>query len=337
VKQPTKTRNGLEYYVNGILHGDRVVLAQAITLIESTLSSDQQVASQLIEKIIPASGKSIRIGITGAPGVGKSTFIEAFGKYITGIGKKTAVLTIDPSSQRTKGSILGDKTRMAELAVNPNAFIRPSSSGDALGGVGHKTREAILLCEASGFEVILIETVGVGQSEVVVKNMTDFFLLLMLPGSGDELQGIKKGIMEMADLIVVTKADGETLAKARQSQAEFQQAINLLQDHDASDIPKVLTVSALEGNGIPAVFDTVAEFIATTMMNGAFDRNRSHQNVSYMHEYFHHLLKGDLVNSSYVEKVKELETEVINRKLSPEAAGKKLFQLFTEYIQTKSS
>ncbi|MEQ8425385.1 MAG: methylmalonyl Co-A mutase-associated GTPase MeaB, partial [Cyclobacteriaceae bacterium] len=214
-------------YIKGILAQDRVVLSRAITLVESQLTSDQFLAEDLIQTLLPKTGNAIRIGITGIPGVGKSTFIESFGKYLTAIGKKLAVLAIDPSSQRTKGSILGDKTRMEELSKDDNAFIRPTSAANALGGVSDRTREAILLCEAAGFDVIIVETVGVGQSEIAVRSMVDFFLLLLIGGAGDELQGIKKGIMEMADGVVITKADGDNTKRAQQAQTDYQHALHL--------------------------------------------------------------------------------------------------------------
>jgi LAO/AO transport system kinase len=322
VKQATKSRKSQEYYVDGILQGNRVVLAQAITLVESSLPSDQDLASQVLEKTIQKSGNSIRIGITGSPGVGKSTFIEAFGKFLTGLGKKVAVLTVDPTSQKTKGSILGDKTRMPQLATNPDAFIRPSSAGETLGGVANNTREAILLSEAAGFDIIIVETVGVGQSEVAVRNMTDFFLLLMLPGSGDELQGIKKGIMEMADLLVITKADGENLPRAKRSQAEFQQAVHTLYDKGGAWIPKVLTASALLSKGLDEIHDSMSKFVSTKKQSGDFARNRALQDIAHMHDHFQQRLKDEINNSSFLQG-----------KFTGEA-GKKLLGYFQEYIQT---
>ena len=217
----------LDEYCQGILDGDRTILSRAITMIESSNPDHLALAQEIIERCLPHSGNSLRIGITGVPGVGKSTFIEAFGKMLTGMGHKVAVLAIDPSSERTKGSILGDKTRMEQLSVDPDAFIRPSPSGSTLGGVARKTRETIVLCEAAGFDVILMETVGVGQSETVVKSMVDFFLLLMLAGAGDELQGIKRGIMEMADGLVINKADGDNKPKAVAAQAQYRAALKL--------------------------------------------------------------------------------------------------------------
>jgi LAO/AO transport system kinase len=243
-------------FVKQLLLGNRVALGRAITLIESKKLSDQKLADKLLEKILPHTGNSLRIGITGAPGVGKSTFIETFGKQLTSLGKKVAVLAVDPSSAKTKGSILGDRTRMEELSKDERAFIRPTSSGNFLGGVADKTRETILLCETAGYEIIIVETVGVGQSETAVRNMVDFFLLLQLAGAGDELQGIKKGIMEMADAIVITKADGENEKKAKQAQIEFQHALHLFQPTSFWN-PKVLTSSAIEKKGIDEVWKVI--------------------------------------------------------------------------------
>src|SRR6478609_11290562 len=264
MKSSPKTRLPLNDYVKGILKGDRFILGRAITVIESDLPADQMLAEKIMAKILPKAGNSIRIGITGVPGVGKSTFIEAFGKYLTGRNKKVAVLAIDPSSQKTKGSILGDKTRMDQLAVDPLAFIRPSATRLTLGGVASKTQETILLCEAAGFEVIIVETVGVGQSEVAVKNMVDFFLLLMLAGAGDELQGIKKGIMEMTDAMVITKADGDNVDHATRAQAEYQHALHLFPASSSGWEPRVVTASALKGKGIDAVWKMITEYQSLT-------------------------------------------------------------------------
>lgn len=234
-----KQRLTTEEYANGIASGDRVILAKAISLAESSLPEDQKQSTELLARLNLKTVDTIRIGITGVPGVGKSTFIEAFGKHITSLNKKIAVLTIDPSSQLTKGSILGDKTRMDELSKNPLAFIRPSASGNTLGGTTGRTRECIILCEAAGYEVIVVETVGVGQSETGVKNLVDFFLLLMLAGAGDELQGIKKGIMEMADAMVITKADGDNVKRAKEAQADYQHALHLFSDSASGWKPEV--------------------------------------------------------------------------------------------------
>lgn len=329
-------RKGLEYYVDGILRGDRIVLAQAITLIESTLPSDQELSFRLIEKIIDQTGRSVRIGITGSPGVGKSTFIETFGMFITSLEKKLAVLTIDPSSQVTKGSILGDKTRMEELAKNKNAFIRPSSSADALGGVAHKTRETILLCEAAGFDTILVETVGVGQSEVAVKNMTDFFLLLMLAGSGDELQGIKKGIMEMADAVVITKADGENLSRANEAKAEFQHALHLLYHGDSQWTPKVLTSSAMSNQGIQETWNVIQQFIEHSKASGSFTQTRKNQNVSHLHEHFQFLLRQELEEAESLHDIRRtLEEKVGNTIVSANHAAKLLLDAYRAYLRNR--
>jgi LAO/AO transport system kinase len=318
--------------VDGILKSDRITLAKAITLVESSLPSDQQIANNLLDAIIPFSGKSVRIGITGVPGVGKSTFIEALGKHLTGQHKKIAVLTIDPTSQLTQGSILGDKTRMEELARNNLAFIRPSPAGEKLGGVTHKTREVILLCEAAGFEVIIVETVGVGQSEVAVKNMVDYFLLLMLAGAGDELQGIKKGITEMADAIVITKADGENIAHARRAQADFQQAVHL---SDASHATKVLTCSALTGTGIDSVWNTIEKTISERKQSGDFDENRKAQKKSWFNEYFHQLLSLDLTRRKNInEQRADLLKDIDNESISLESAARKLLDLYHQSIRT---
>mgnify|MGYP001821501507 FL=1 len=255
-----KKRLKASEYIEGVLKGDRVVLSRAITVIESNLSSDKRLAKEIIQAILPHSGNSIRIGITGVPGVGKSTFIEAFGKLLIRLGHKVAILSIDPSSQRTKGSILGDKTRMEELANKPEAYIRPSASGDTLGGVANKTGEAMLLCEAAGFDVVLIETVGVGQSETAVHGMTDFFLLLMLSGAGDELQGIKKGIMEMADMIVINKADGDNVRQSELASRQYENALHLFPPSDSGWTPVAGTASALKNIGITEVWEKIQDF-----------------------------------------------------------------------------
>lgn len=338
MNKPIHPRKSLAYYEEGILNGDRIVLAKAITIIESSLPSDQELAGNLLEKLLKKSGNSIRIGITGSPGVGKSTFIEAFGKFLTGIGKKIAVLTVDPSSQKTKGSILGDKTRMPELAADANAFIRPSSSGDALGGVANKTRDTMLLCEAAGYEIVLIETVGVGQSEVAVKNMTDFFLLLVLPGSGDELQGIKKGIMEMADLVVITKADGENLPKARQSQAEFINAIHTLYSNSTTWMPKVLTTSSINNQGIDQIYTTITEFIDPKKETGELAKIRSDQSVAHMHDAFYQLLREEVDRNPFLrEKLSALEAAVKTQHTSPTQAARSILALVKQDIQNNIS
>ncbi|HEY4652308.1 MAG TPA: methylmalonyl Co-A mutase-associated GTPase MeaB [Pontibacter sp.] len=278
-------RFSAETYVNGILSGDRVLLSRAITLVESKLPQDQELAQEVIAKVLPYSGNAVRIGITGVPGVGKSTFIEAFGYYlIEQEQKKLAVLAIDPTSQRTGGSILGDKTRMELLSTNPQAYIRPSPAGKSLGGVARSTREAIILCEAAGFDAIIVETVGVGQSETAVHAMVDFFLLLMLAGAGDELQGIKRGIMEMADAIAITKSDGSNADKAKAARAEYQNALHLYPVSASGWVPRVSVCSALEKTGLPAIWQTIADYLQLTQGNGYFEKKRREQNLQWMYE-----------------------------------------------------
>jgi len=338
VNPPVKPRLTREQFTEGILKGDRIVLGQAITLVESSLRADQELASALLNSIINQSGHSIRIGITGVPGVGKSTFIESFGNLLTRAGKKIAVLTIDPSSQLTKGSILGDKTRMEELSKNPLAFIRPSASGNALGGVANKTREAMLLCEAAGYEVILIETVGVGQSEVAVKNMVDFFLLLLLAGAGDELQGIKKGIMEMADALVITKADGDNVLHATEAQAEYRHALHLSPPAISGWTPKVVTCSALERTGLDEIWKTITDYTQLTTLNGFFKTNREQQSIGWFNDYFDQLIKSDFKNSATLVKMQtDLSNEVSLQKISPYAAAHQLLQAYHKTLNATKS
>jgi len=324
----------LSYYVDGVLSGNRVVLGQAITLVESFLPKDQENAGAVLEKILPDTGKSIRVGVTGVPGVGKSTFIEALGLYVVRQEKKIAVLSIDPSSPLTKGSILGDKTRMEELSKNPNAFIRPTASGLAIGGVANHTREAMLLCEAAGFDVIFVETVGVGQSEVSVKKMVDFFLLLMLAGAGDELQGIKKGIMEMADAIAITKADGDNIKKASEAQADYQHALHLFSTPDSGWKPKVLTTSALSGDGIDKIWKVIQQYRDQTEKSGYFDQNRSDQNIAWFHDCFDQLVRADLSQHQSVRSnLISLEEEIRQSKLSARSAAQQLLDRYHQAIQ----
>jgi len=301
------SRHQTEEYRKGILEGDRVVLAKAITLMESTLLRDQSQADELLDTLISHSGNSIRIGITGAPGVGKSTFIESFAKIILDSGKKIAVLTVDPSSQLTGGSILGDKTRMENLSKDPRAFIRTTPAGIALGGVATHTRESILLCEAAGYEVIVVETVGTGQSEIAIKNMVDFFLLLMQAGSGDELQGIKKGIVEMADTIAITKADGNNINPARATQADFQHALHLLQKQPSGWIPKVVTCSALTGTGLPEIKNIIEEFKKQLLSTGYFETNRQRQQTEWFTAHFNYLLS---INPRQFHEVTQTEAKL---------------------------
>lgn len=324
-----KKRLSVEEYVNGVLKGDKIVLSKAITLVESTLESDHLIAEKVLESILPNTGNSVRIGITGVPGVGKSTFIESFGKRITSAGKKLAVLAIDPSSQRSKGSILGDKTRMSNLAVDPLAYIRPSASGSALGGVSTKTRETMLLCEAAGFEVIFIETVGVGQSETTVKGMVDFFLLLMLAGAGDELQGIKKGIMEMADAIAITKADGDNKTKCERAQREYKNALHLFPPSDSGWYPTVLTCSALTGEGLDDIWNVIGSFTSLMKEKGLFFRNRQFQNVQWMHDIIVYSLKQHFYADEKITGViPPLEEEIKDRQIPAITAARRLLDIY---------
>jgi len=308
-----KNRLSLEEYKSGVLSGDRVGLSRAITLVESTLDSDNELAAKLIDEVYQYTGNSFRVGITGVPGVGKSTFIESFGHHVIDSGKKLAVLTIDPSSQKTSGSILGDKTRMEKLSRSSQAFIRPSASGDALGGVAHKTRETMLLCEAAGYDFIFIETVGVGQSETAVKNMVDFFLLLMLAGAGDELQGIKKGIMEMADAIAINKADGDNIKNASNAKREYQNALHLFPANENGWIPKVQTCSALKDEGLADILKLLTDFHLQQNESGYFEKNRKEQAIHWMHQTIHHYLKRNFYKSPEIlKKLSNFEEEVRN-------------------------
>lgn len=305
------------------------MLAQAITLVESTLAEDIILANDLVENLLPLTGKSIRIGITGTPGVGKSTFIEVFGKHITSLSKKIAVLAVDPSSTKTKGSILGDKTRMEELAKDSFAFIRPTATRTALGGVADRTREAILLCEAAGFDIIIIETVGVGQSETTVRSLVDFFLLLMLAGAGDELQGIKKGIMEMADAIVITKADGDNIKQATQAKTDYQYALHLFSESESGWRPKVITSSALEKKGIVETWQLIEEYIGFTKGNQYFEQNRTQQNLVWFHEQMQLLLQSKLIQDKGIEaQIKVREKDIIAKKILPSRAAQEIIQAF---------
>ncbi|MCC5944468.1 MAG: methylmalonyl Co-A mutase-associated GTPase MeaB [Bernardetiaceae bacterium] len=297
-----RERLSVAAYKDGILEGNRFVLSRAITLIESNLERDAVLSRALIAEILPHTGNSLRIGITGVPGVGKSTFIESFGLMLAALGKKIAILAIDPSSQLSRGSILGDKTRMEALAHHPHAYIRPSAAGKSLGGVARKTREAMLLCEAAGFDTIIIETVGVGQSETLVKNMVDFFLLLMLAGAGDELQGIKRGIMEMADAIAINKADADNLQKAKAAASQYKSALHLFPPTPSGWIPKVKTCSAIEQTGIKDIWKMITEFEQHTQIKGFFQHNRQEQNLSWLHETISEQLEQNFYNNPYIKQ-----------------------------------
>ncbi len=302
-----KKKYSVEEYVSGIISGNTTILSQAITLIESSLPEHYDMSQEIIERCLPAASGSIRIGITGVPGAGKSTFIESFGLYAAGQGRKLAVLAVDPSSSNTKGSILGDKTRMEKLSIHPHAFIRPSPSAGTLGGVARKTRESIILCEAAGFDTIFVETVGVGQSETAVRSMVDFFLLLMLAGAGDEIQGIKRGIIEMADLIAITKADGQNIIPAENAKVMFRNALNLFPDPQSGWKPLVLTCSALQGTGIAEIWRIINDYAEFTRKTGYFDKARKQQAVLRMHETINEYLTGSFYNN---EKVKALLPDI---------------------------
>jgi LAO/AO transport system kinase len=316
-KTPNKKHLNVEEISLGILDGNRTFLSKAITLVESNRDDHNDIAQSILEKILPSAGKSIRVGITGVPGVGKSTFIESFGNYLINKGHKIAVLAIDPSSQRTKGSILGDKTRMESLSRSDSAFIRPSPSSGSLGGVARKTRESIYLCEAAGYDVIMIETVGVGQSETQVHSMVDFFLLLMLAGAGDELQGIKRGIMEMADLIAINKADGKNEAFATRARAEYESALHLFPPPESKWTPRAITCSGLGGSGIEDIWALIEDYKTTTTTNHYFELNRKEQ----MKLWFEETLKEAVLDQFYEkegrkEKISAAENRVFTGKSS---------------------
>lgn len=314
---------------SAIRAGDRAALSGAITLLESTKPADQQMAKELIQLCLPYAGNSIRIGITGVPGVGKSSFIEKFGQTILENRQKIAVLAIDPSSERTGGSILGDKTRMEVLSQNERVFIRPSAAGSTLGGVGRKTRETIILCEAAGFDVVLIETVGVGQSEIMVHSMVDFFLLLLLAGAGDELQGIKRGIMEMADGLAVTKADGENINRAKLAARELKNAIHLFPPTSNGWIPEVKTCSSMENKDVDTVWEMIERFERHVKLNGSFETKRKQQDLNWMHETIKDLLLQDLKNQASLRQViEDNETALANGKISAFQAAEEVYQYY---------
>lgn len=305
-----------------IRSGDRAALARAITLIESRRSDHQAQARDLVQALLPFTGNAVRVGITGSPGVGKSTTIDALGMALIAKGHKVAVLAVDPSSARTGGSILGDKTRMARLSAEDDAFIRPSPSSGTLGGVAAKTREAMLLCEAAGFDVVLVETVGIGQSETAVCDMTDFFLALMLPGAGDELQGIKKGLVELADMIAVNKADGDNLKRAKAAAAEYNAALHILAPRSEHWFPPVLTYSALTGNGIDAVWEKVLAHRTAMIASGDFETRRRHQQVKWMYTILEDRLHARLRSDPAIRaKVKQTENAVAGGRMTPAVAA----------------
>lgn len=314
-------------FVDGILSSNISYVSKAITLVESTKPEHQEQAQQIINAIIKHSGNSIRVGITGVPGVGKSTFIESFGLEVIKHGHKLAVLAVDPSSQISKGSILGDKTRMEQLAVHPSAFIRPSPSSGSLGGITKKTKESIIICEAAGYNYILIETVGVGQSETLVHQLTDFFLLLMLAGAGDELQGIKRGIMEMADAIVITKADGTNADKAKMARREYANALHLFPPTESSWIPEALTCSSLESKGITEVFEMIEKYRRHTITNNYFYKKRQFQNKQWFHQTLNDLIIDKFYSDASIKnKIISIESDIENNLVNPYEALKSIFK-----------
>jgi LAO/AO transport system kinase len=312
----------------GIREANRATLARAITLIESKRADHHKAAHRLVQDLLPLTGKAVRLGITGAPGAGKSTTIDALGTFLTGQGHKVAVLAVDPSSSRTGGSILGDKTRMARLAVDPKAFVRPSPTSGTLGGVAAKTRETMLLCEAAGYDVVLVETVGIGQSETAVADMTDFFLVLMLPGAGDELQGLKKGIVELADMIAVNKADGDNIARAKVAAADYRGALNIFSPHSATWSPPVITFSALTGNGIADLWNKVIEHKEKMTASGELAARRREQQVKWMWTMLEERLTARLRSDPAVRaKLRQAEAAVADGKLAPTLAVEQIAQL----------
>lgn len=329
ISQSRKQQPNANELIAKILKKDKVALSRAITLIESRNQDHLIKANEIIKGCLPFANKSLRIGITGVPGVGKSTFIEAFGKHLTSLGKKVAVLAIDPSSTISHGSILGDKTRMEELVKDENAYIRPSASGDTLGGVARKTRETIILCEAAGFDTIIIETVGVGQSETAVHSMVDFFLLLKISGAGDELQGIKRGIMEMADAVIINKADGDNINKAKLAMTEFNRALHLFPAKKSGWTPTTSTCSAITREGIDSVWETISNYFELVQVNHYFEEKRKEQNQYWMMETINEQLKSNFYH--HAEIIKLLETNkkaVANNEISPFAAAQILLMKY---------
>ena len=321
-------------YVEGILRGDITILSQAVTLVESHNPEHEAVAQEVIEKCLPHSGNSIRVGITGVPGAGKSTSIDVFGLHVLKQGGKLAVLAIDPSSERSKGSILGDKTRMEKLSVHPDAFIRPSPSAGSLGGVARKTRETIVLCEAAGFDKIFVETVGVGQSETAVHSMVDFFLLIQLAGTGDELQGIKRGIMEMADGIVINKADGDNVDRANLAATQFRNALHLFPLPPSGWAPRVLTYSGYYEIGIAEVWEMIDNYVAFVKKNGYFDYKRQEQAKYWMFETINEQLRDHFYRNPQIEKMlEEKQARVLNNEQSSFMAAKDVLDFY--FNQTK--
>lgn len=328
-KPRQRKRYSVDEYVQGILKGNVPLLSRAVTLIESTLPADRHMAQEIIEKCLPYSGNSMRIGITGVPGSGKSTSIDAFGMHLIKQGRKLAVLAIDPTSEVSKGSILGDKTRMEALSREKNAFIRPSPAGDSLGGVARKTRETIILCEAAGFDTIFVETVGVGQSETAVHSMVDFFLLIQLAGTGDELQGIKRGIMEMADGIVINKADGDNVDKAKLAASHYRNALQLFPATESGWEPKVLTYSGYYAIGIKDIFDMIDRYRQFTVDTGYFDLKRQRQAKWWMYETVNETLKNSFYDAAAVKALQaQTEQDILQDHITPFMGAQRLLTAY---------
>lgn len=336
-KKPRKRMLSVPEFVEGIVKGDVTILSQAVTLVESVKPEHQAVAQEVIEKCLPYSGASVRIGISGVPGAGKSTSIDVFGLHVLEkYGGKLAVLAIDPSSERSKGSILGDKTRMEKLSVHPKSFIRPSPSAGSLGGVARKTRETIVLCEAAGFDKIFVETVGVGQSETAVHSMVDFFLLIQLAGTGDELQGIKRGIMEMADGIIINKADGDNLERAKLAAAQFRNALHLFPAPESGWTPQVLTYSGFYNLGVKEIWDMVYKYIDFVKANGYFDYRRNEQSKYWMYETINEQLRDSFYHNPTIEAMlADKEAQVLQGNLTSFVAAKNLLDAYFGELKAK--
>lgn len=340
-KKPARSANQsltTEKYIQGILKGDRTILGRAITLIESNAPAHQAQAQEVLAEIISHAGSSIRIGITGTPGAGKSTFIETFGCFLTDNGHKVAVMAVDPSSSLTKGSILGDKTRMEELARRPTAFIRPSPSGGTLGGVARKTRETMMIFEAAGYDIIIVETIGVGQSEITVRSMVDFFLLLLIPGAGDELQGIKKGVVELADAIIINKADGDNIRRAQLARDEYSRALHYLSPKTRGWQTEVFTASALKNKGIDSIWAVIEKYKEVTVSNGFFEENRRHQAQEWLRNMLGEKLREIFYHNEEIKKIlPEIESNVLDGTLPATQAAWKLLSVFENQFKKNKS